>query len=414
MTSLSTPADKVRPTAGRREFVAIVTLTMAMGAMAIDLLMPTLADLRVDYGLAPGDGRVGWVVTSFFFGLAIGPWLYGPTSDRYGRRGPLYAGLTLYMVCSLAAALAPSLTIMLIIRFLWGVGAGASRVLSLALIRDRYEGDRMAHLMSLMMSVFLLVPIFTPAFGALVNSFAPWRVVFAIPAMVALGLMVWCRRLPETLPVERRRPLTRAGLATAVRASANRITVCSTLAVMLLFGIMTSFLSNFELILHGTYDRAGLFPLLFGILGALLAAATLVSARVVRLVGMRNQLRRTSWLGVVASGAFLIMAITGDGVPSLVVLTLMLGLVLPTVQSVIPNVNTLALQPVPHVAGTASALSSTVATGGGAAIGMVVTSAYDGTTRPMAVGMVVCMLAAWVFIRLATSSLPRTSTLARG
>ena len=402
MTSLA-PADTAeRATAGRREFVAIVTTMMAMGAMAIDLMMPTFADLRTDYGLAADDGRVGWVVTSFFFGLALGPWLYGPASDRFGRRPPLYAGLTLYLICSLAAAMAPSLAVMLIIRFIWGLGAGASRVLSMALVRDRYEGDGMARLMSLIMAVFLLVPILSPALGALINAFAPWRVVFAMPSLMAVGLMLWCRRLPETLPPERRRPLTRAALADAVRASANRTTMCCTLAVMFLFGMMTTYLSGFELILHGTYDRAGLFPILFGAIGVLLAGASLISARMVRMMGMVTLLRRVSWLGIATSGLFLIVSITGDGVPSIWVLTALLASVVPVVQGLIPNANTLAMQPVPHVAGTASALIGTITTGGGAAIGMIVTSAYDGTARPMAVGLAVCMVTAFMFVRLAS------------
>jgi len=379
----------------------MVTTMMAMGAMAIDLVMPTFADLRADYGLAADDGRVGWVVTSFFFGLALGPWLYGPASDRYGRRAPLYAGLTLYLVCSLTAAFAPSLMTMLLIRFVWGLGAGATRVLSMALVRDRYEGDAMARLMSLIMAVFLLVPILSPALGALVNLVVPWRVVFALPALMAVGLMLWCRRLPETLPTEKRRPLTWAAVGTAVRAAANRTTMCCTLAVMFLFGMMTSYLSSFELILHGTYDRAGLFPVLFGGIGVLLAMASLASARIVRLVGMVALLRRVSWLGLATSGLFLVVTLMGDGEPPIWLLTVMLSLVVPVVQGLVPNANTLAMQPVPHVAGTASALIGTVTTGGGAAIGMVVTSAYDGTTRPLSVGLLVCMVTAWVFLRLA-------------
>jgi DHA1 family bicyclomycin/chloramphenicol resistance-like MFS transporter len=162
------------------------------------------------------------------------------------------------------------------------------------------------------------------------------------------------------------------------------------------------------LILHGTYDRAGLFPLLFGAIGVLLAGASLASARIVRLVGMVGLLRRVSWLGVATSGLFLAVSLTGDGVPSIWVLTLLLSLVVPVVQGLIPNTNTMAMQPVPHVAGTASALIGTITTGGGAAIGMITTSAYDGTTRPMAVGLSACMITAFVFVRLASPTTQST------
>jgi MFS transporter, DHA1 family, multidrug resistance protein len=404
MTAVQEPVAPARGVAGRREFVAIVTTMMAMAALAIDLMMPTFADLRADYGLAPDDGRVGWVVTAFFFGLALGPWLYGPASDRYGRRAPLFVGLSVYLVCSLAAAFAPSLGAMLIIRFIWGLGAGASRVLSTALVRDRYEGDAMARLMSLIMAVFLLVPILAPAFGALVNLVAPWRVVFGLPAVLAAVLMVWCRRLPETLPPERRRPMTREALRAAVREAANPVTVYATLGVMFLFGVMTSYLSSFELVLHGTYDRSSLFPILFGAIGVLLAMASLANARTVRLVGLVALLRRVSTIGLVTSSLFLAMAWLGDGVPPLWLLVVQLALVVPAVQGLVPNGNTLAMQPVPHVAGTAAALIGTITTGGGATISIIVTSAYDGTVRPLATGIIVCMVTGWMFLRLATSA----------
>ncbi len=153
-----------RPDAGPREFIALVTASMAMGAMAIDIMLPAFPDMRAEFGMAADSPRIGWIVTAFFLGLAAGPWLYGPASDRFGRRPLLIGGLCLYLAAGVACVFAPSFAWVVAARFVWGLGAAAPRSLSLAMIRDRYEGEAMARLMSMIMAVFLLVPI--PALGS--------------------------------------------------------------------------------------------------------------------------------------------------------------------------------------------------------------------------------------------------------
>ncbi len=182
---------------------------MATMAVGIDLMLPAFPEMREEFGMAPDSTQVAWVVTAYFLGMAVGPWLYGPASDRYGRRVPLFAGVTLYAAAAVLAAVSPSWTMIVVARFLWGLGAGGPRALCTAMIRDRYDGDDMARLMSTMMAVFLLVPIAAPTVGAGLIAVLPWRVVFWFPAVIALGLLAWAwRRLPETLPHDRRRPFT--------------------------------------------------------------------------------------------------------------------------------------------------------------------------------------------------------------
>ena len=172
---------------------------MAMGALAIDLMLPAFADIRTEFGMAADSAHVGWIITAFFLGLAVGPWLYGPISDKYGRRGPLFIGMGLYIVGAILASVAPSFGWIIGARVVWGLGAAAPRSLSIAMIRDRYEGEGMARLMSMIMAVFLLVPIVAPGLGAGLNAIAPWRVVFWLPAVMAaivvgLGATAGCPR----------------------------------------------------------------------------------------------------------------------------------------------------------------------------------------------------------------------------
>ena len=190
-----------RPTASGREFIVLLTALMATSALAIDLMLPAFPDMRDEFGMAADSAQVGWVITAFFLGLAVGPWLYGPISDLLGRRTPLFIGLGLYVVGAIAAIVAPSFAWIVAARFVWGLGAAAPRSLSLAMLRDRYEGNAMARLMSMIMAVFLLVPILAPGIGAGLNAIAPWRIVFLMPGIIAIGLLFWARRLPETLPL---------------------------------------------------------------------------------------------------------------------------------------------------------------------------------------------------------------------
>lgn len=152
---------------------------MGSVALSIDLMLPAFPEMRREFGMSPDSTQVSWIVTAYFLGLAIGPWLYGPASDRHGRRAPLFIGLLLSVVAALAASIAPSWGWVIAARFCWGLGAAAARSLSVAMIRDRYEGTLMAQLMSRMVAVFLVVPILAPSLGAGLISIAPWRVVLA-------------------------------------------------------------------------------------------------------------------------------------------------------------------------------------------------------------------------------------------
>lgn len=378
---------------------------MAMGAMAIDIMLPAFPDMRAEYGMAADSPRVGWIVTAFFLGLAVGPWLYGPASDRFGRRPLLLAGLGLYVAAGVAAVFAPSFGWVIAARFVWGLGAAAPRSLSLAMIRDRHEGDAMARLMSMIMAVFLLVPIVAPTLGAGLNAIAPWRVVFWVPVVAGLALIAWgWWRLPETLPLERRRPFTFTALGEAVRAVVSRReTVCFTIAITFLFGTMTTYLAGSELIVEDVYERGEWFPLFFGAIAVLLALSSLNNARLVRRLGVRTLVRRMAVIGVVLATVLAVVSLAGGGRPNFWLFSVSLAVVVPVAQGLVPNCNTAAMTPLPHVAGTASAVIGTVTTAGGALLGGLVSGAFDGTTRPMALGLLGFFTVAAAMVFLATA-----------
>jgi len=387
------PPLKVKGVATGREFILLVTALMATTALGIDLMLPAFPEIRAQFGMAADSTQVSWIVTAYFLGMAAGPWLYGPASDRFGRRIPLYAGLTLYGLSAATAALAPTWQLIVISRFVWGLGAAGPRSLSVAMIRDRYEGDAMARLMSMIMAVFLMVPIIAPGVGAGLIAVLPWRAVFWFPALAAVGLMFWARRLPETLTVDRRRPFTWSAVGQAGReVLSHRQTMSLTVSMTFLFALMATYLAGSEVILEDVYGYGAWFPLFFGAIAVLLAINSLTNAWLIGRVGVIRLVRITSALGVVAAGVFAIIAFAGNGQPNFWLFTISLCAVIPIAQGLSPNSNSIAMAPLPHVAGTASAIIATVTATGGALLGGLASDAFDGTVRPFAVYVLAFMV----------------------
>jgi len=396
---------RVKGVASGREFIAIIIALMASGALAIDLMLPAFPHMREEFAMPPVRTTVGWIVTAFFFGLAIGPWLYGPASDRYGRKKLLTAGMLLYILSAIAASLAPSWGWVIASRFVWGLGAAAPRSLSTAMIRDRYEGTAMAKLMSTIMAVFLLVPIIAPSFGAGLIAIAPWRVVFLFPAVVAALLLLWARRLPETLHVDRRRALTFAAIGQAGKeVLTHRQTLSFMLATMFLFAVMTTYLAGSEVIISDVYGYGDWFPFFFGSIAIILAANSLNNARLVHRMGINDLVRRLVIIVVLSSLLLVVISFTGNGHPNFWVFTIGIVLVIPITTGLMPICNTAAMIPVPHIAGTASAIMTTITTAGAALLGTLANNQFDGTVRPFAISLFIFIFIAACLVLFGATS----------
>lgn len=400
-------ATRQRGVAEGREFIALVTALMAMTALGIDLMLPAFPEIRSAFGMPSDSTRVSWIVTAYFLGMSVGPWLTGPASDRFGRRAPLMAGLALYGIASAAAALSPSWELIVVSRFVWGMAAAGPRAISTAMIRDRFDGDQMARLMSMIMAVFMLVPIIAPGLGAGLIAVLPWRVVFWFPAVIAVVMMFWSRRLPETLDAVHRRPFTWRAVGQAAReVVTHRQTMSMTIALTFVFGTMTTYLSGSEVIIEDVFGYGTWFALFFGAVAVLLAANSLLNARLVNLLGTEQLVRRLSLVGITTAAIFVGVSYTGGERPGFWLWAVSLCLVIPIAQGLSPSSNTLAMAPLPHVAGTASAVIATISSAGGALLGNVATSAFDGTVRPFAWHFLVYLSVAGAAIWFGTRRTP--------
>ncbi len=394
---MTTPATTSR--LGNRQFIALVAAIMAMGALGIDLILPVFDEIRAHFGLAADATDVAQIVTVYFLGMATGQIFYGPFADRFGRKPVLYVGMTIYMLGAIGSALAPTLSIMLISRFVWGLGAAGPRVVAVAVVRDVYEGKAMARAMSFIMAVFILIPIVAPSMGAAIAALGSWQLVFWFAVAYTIVVGLWATRLPETLAAENRRELRLRPMLDAGReVITNRQTIGYTLAMAFLFGAFSSYLASSELIVGEIYGYPGAFPFIFGALAAGMGIAMLTNTKLVGRLGVRGTVRRAIAGYTTLAMGLLALTLLTDGTPPFLLAMIGLSAVLIMHATMIPNLNTLAIEPLGHIAGMASAIIGTISLAGGALLGSLVDRAMNDTITPLVVAFVVYGLAAagWV------------------
>ncbi|MDX1657925.1 MAG: multidrug effflux MFS transporter [Nitriliruptorales bacterium] len=364
-------------------------MSMALAALGIDLMLPAFPDLRQAFDLPADSTAVAGAVTAYFLGLAGGQLVYGPLADRFGRRPALYLGYGIYAVGALASALSPSLAVLYAARLIWGLGAAGCRVITFAVIRDRYEGERMSRAMSFVMAVFVLVPIAAPAVGAVITAVGGWQWVFLACVVAVVGIATWAVRLPETLHEEYRLELRFGRILAATRqVVSHRQSMAYTLAMTALYGVFTSYLASSEIIFGQAFGAADTFPYLFGGLAAVMGGAMLLNARIVGTFGTRR-LSHVVLVGyLVAAAALLALALATGGRPPLWAFLLAMAVLLSGHALLIPNFNTIAMDPMAAIAGTASSVIGAVQLAGGALLGAVLDRAFDGTILPLAWGFV--------------------------
>ena len=374
-------------------------MCIAVTALGIDTILPAYDDIRDSLGLDPDSTAVTALVTSYFMGNSLGLLPAGLLSDRFGRRAVMWGGLALYIGGAIGSVLAPSLGLMIVFRFIWGLGGAGPRVASLAMIRDGFAGEQMARQMSLVMAVFLVVPAIGPALSAGVLAISSWEWVFWMCAIAAGLVAVLVTRLPETLADTGRRSLSARSVGQSLRTVfATPGTVWYLVSLTALFGSFMSYLATSELIMDQTYDLQRWFPLFFGGLAVVMLGAMLVNSRFVERLGLRRLLGIAFLAGLASILALVVTSLATDGQPPFWLFVVMISAVLFCQQMLIPNLNAAAMRPLAEVAGTGAAVLGMVPGALGAVIGELMNRQFDGTITPLSIGFVgsgVIALLAW-------------------
>ena len=379
-----------RQTVGPKEFIALLSMVMALSAVGIDLMLPAFDDMRSALGLAPDSNEVARIVTAYFLGMSLAPLPYGALADRFGRLPVLWLSGAVYLIGAIGSALAPSLATMLVARFVWGLGAAGGRVVAFAIIRDTRQGEEMAKTMSYIMGVFVLVPIIAPTLGAVLVSIGPWRGVFWLAVFAAVVVLVWSRRLNETLDVANRQPMRFATVRnTAVRMILSPATLASTLASAALMASMSSYLGSSQLIIAEIFDRRSQFPIIFGAIALLLGAASFLNGRLLGTLGLRRILPLAALVYVGAAALSLVVSLLAEGAPSFWVFMPLIAITLGCQMVLSPNLNTVALAPMADAAGTASALVATFTSAVGALLGAAIDAQLNTSVTPFAAALTV-------------------------
>lgn len=384
---------------GRTQFIAMMAMLMALNALAIDIMLPGLQEIGSALNVANENHRQ-YVVSAYLIGFGIAQLFYGPLADRYGRRMPMLVGLGIYVVSSMAVLLVPTFESLLVLRFIQGIGSAATRVITVSIVRDVYGGRKMAEVMSLIMMVFMVVPVVAPGSGQVIMLFGDWHWIFIFMAVAALIVGLWMYiKLPETLHPEDVRPLSAASIFGGFRiVLTNRVALCYTIASTFIFGALFGFINSAQQVYVGIYQLGVYFPVAFAGVALFMALSSFVNAQLVGRFGMRR-LSHGSLLGFIAiTFIWLLAQVLGPQPMPFFLFFTFFALAMFQFGWIGSNFNSLAMEPLGHVAGTASSVLGFMGTVGGSIIGAGIGQAYDGTALPMVAGYFVVSIIGLVFV----------------
>ena len=385
---------------GFREFVVLSACLMAMNALSTDPMLPALPEIGSDLGVANANDRQ-LIISIYFLGLGAGSLLFGILSDRFGRKKVMGGALVLFVLSTIACAVAQSFSLLLIGRAAAGFFAGASRVIAVGIIRDRFKGDAMAKVMSLILAVFMLIPVVAPSFGQAILWFAPWRWIFWILAIQAALILIWMVvRMPETLAPENR---LRMSPSTIFRTIGSVLTNRSAAGYMLASGVVMSGLIGFILsvqqIFFDIFDARSFFPIAFAVMAGSMGVGSLLNSRLVSRFGARR-LSQGAVISMIVTSA-IHLGVIASGHENMISFMVFQSATMMAVAFTASNFGSISMEPFAKGAGAASSFQAFLTTALSSALGSIVGRAFDGTTLPLTLGMLIFGVAALLIVAFA-------------
>lgn len=382
-------------TSASKEFVALMAILMSVVAISIDAMLPALGMIGESLQVTHPN-QAQYIISCIFAGMAIGQLISGPLSDAVGRKPLLFMTLALYLVGSVVCLSAQTIEVMLVGRFIQGLGVSGPYVSCMSIVRDKFHGRAMAKVMSLIMMIFIMVPVVAPAIGQTIVKFGSWHYIFVLYISYAIAVGVWVSlRLDETLAVENRVPFRLATMLQSAKiVLTNRQTVGYTACMGCVFGALIGDLNCAQQIFQVQFGVGEMFVVYFGLQALAFGFSSLLNSRWVERLGMRYICSRALIVLSAASAVFLALHYVVQiqfwmfffyGVILLFCVGLLFG-----------NLNALALEPMGHIAGIASAIIGAASNVIAIPLGTLIGQMYDGTLVPIVAGFSALGIMAWL------------------
>ena len=395
---VSSPSGVEKAGIGLYEFIALAAALTSIIALSIDVMLPALPAIGEALGVADENDRQA-VITVFALGFGLAQILFGPLSDRFGRLPVLLPGIGVYAIASLAVFFVDDFTWLLILRLIQGIGAASVRIVVTAIVRDCFGGRDMARVMSYVFTVFMIVPIRAPALGQFILLIAEWHWIFAILGFASLSIALWTKvRLRETLAPTERIEMSFAGLGYAFgEVFRSRVALGYTFASLLLFGSLFGFIVSIQQVYDTIYGMGEWFALGFALSAFGMAITSILNGRYVQRYGMRL-ISHGALIAMIGFGAIL-LTLSLAGTPNFYVTNILLACCMLSFGLVANNFQSIAMEPLGHIAGTASSVIGVISFTGGSILGGLVGQAFDGTVVPLSLAFcgfgAVALLIVW-------------------
>jgi len=383
--------NKVQNRPGYKEFITLMAVILSITALSIDMMLPALPDIGKDLGIShPNDAQL--VISFFLFGFGGGQLLFGPLSDCFGRKPVIFTGILIFVSGCLMSALSTGFDLMLAGRFIQGIGAAGPRTVILALVRDLHTGRTMARIMSTIMAVFIFIPSIAPALGQIILITANWRTIFTVLLIQGLAVLTWfCIRQPETLPKHDQHPFSIKQILKGFMAVIkNRLSLGYTLASGFISGALLAYLNSAQQVFQDVYGLGRDFPAYMALFALSLGGASYLNSHMVMRFGMRILSWRAVILFIFIMILYLVTTLILNGHSPLWLMMTCFSLSFFCMGIIFGNLNSLAMEPLAHIAGVGAAVIGCLASLLSSVLGMVVGRCFDGTTLPLAIGFVLC------------------------